>query len=540
MRMLALRLVLGAAILAVPGTMDLARPRIASADCGRLAPSREIRDYRGQAFMGRVRSVERQAAPGNDWVITLDVDEVLVGPVPDSVVFIDSGPDCGTFLPDGLRSGQRILASIGPAHDPDEPRRAFDVLLWRRVTGGWRFHEQALWAADASYAYPPEARRATTRAAIMALVAGASVPYPTVTCPGSPTDPIDAEPGASGSPTLLPARPTTVVPASTTEAPSASRGLGGRWRSMPRSPFASESATGAWTGTEAVFVGAPERRAAAYDPVRRRWRTLSRPPVRLGFDATATWTGSEVVVIGSTRRSVAAIAYDPARDRWRRLPDAPEGQEVTSVAAVPGGIVIGRDGATSNAVSILDLDRACWRSTALPPFVRADARFAAAGDRIVVAGSPWSLLGPRNISVLDRVTGSWGDPVAVPLDEVEDGPAWVGGDQLLVTGEVDGARGAAILDVATGDWRVLTGTRCTGITQTPAIWTGHVLLGRSAALDPSSGQCFDLPARRDRGRRHPAVVWTGRELLVWSGGGAEELPALADGMTYRSPAGVRR
>lgn len=313
---------------------------------------------------------------------------------------------------------------------------------------------------------------------------------------------------------------------------------------MPRSPFASESATGAWTGTEVVFVGAPERRAAAYDPTRRRWRTLPRPPVRLGFDATATWTGSEVVVVGSTPRSVVAIAYDPTRDRWRRLPDAPEGQEVVTVVSVPGGVVVGGaddDDADAPAVSILDPDQGCWRSTGmLPPFVRADARVGAAGDRVIAAGSSWDLLGPRNLSVLDRATGSWSDPVAVPLDDVEDGPAWVGGDQLLVTGDIDGVRGAAILDVATGDWRVLTGMRCTGITQTPAIWTGHVLLGRSAALDPSSGQCFDLPARRDRGRRHPAVVWTGRDLLIWSGGGAEELPALADGMTYRPPAWVRR
>lgn len=147
----------------------------ARADCGRQAPSTDIRDYRGQAFTGRVASLTPPTGPGTEWTITFEVDEVLAGAVPSPYTIIDSGGNCGTFLPQRLAVGEQVLLSVGGARVPEEPGRVFDVLSWRRVPNGWRFDGRALWGGTGD-GFPPEARAATTRGEILGLIGAPALP----------------------------------------------------------------------------------------------------------------------------------------------------------------------------------------------------------------------------------------------------------------------------------------------------------------------------------------------------------------------------
>lgn len=79
-----------------------------------------------------------------------------------------------------------------------------------------------------------------------------------------------------------------------------------------------------------------------------------------------------------------------------------------------------------------------------------------------------------------------------------------------------------------------------GITHDATAWTGQLLLNAWDASDPELVQCYTLPRARDRARRDPAVVWTGRELPIWSGGGGEEIPPDPDGIGYRPPSRATR
>lgn len=128
--------------------------------------------------------------------------------------------------------------------------------------------------------------------------------------------------------------------------------LADRWRTLAPSPLAARvPLVGVWTGAELVIAGgtADGRRdaspeAAAYDPAADAWRTLPAMPVAL-TDAVGLWTGSEVVVVGAAldRDNASldpdgrprAAAYDPVRNRWRMLPPLPLSPQ--AVTAVWGG-----------------------------------------------------------------------------------------------------------------------------------------------------------------------------------------------------------
>jgi hypothetical protein len=67
----------------------------------------------------------------------------------------------------------------------------------------------------------------------------------------------------------------------------------------------------------------------AYDPARRTWRRLPRPPQQLrwaSLNQWVLWTGRELMVGGVEQGpggGTRAGAYDPATNRWRLLPRSP-------------------------------------------------------------------------------------------------------------------------------------------------------------------------------------------------------------------------
>jgi len=92
----------------------------------------------------------------------------------------------------------------------------------------------------------------------------------------------------------------------------------------------------------------------------------------------------------------------------------------------------------------------------------------------------------------------------------------------------------ATLDAATTLWTPLT-TSCPMNTR-EALWTGRIVLDSDLAFDEATGACYTVPPSHDRHRRDPLQLWTGREAIIWSGGGGEEIPPTADGVIYRPPA----
>jgi len=93
-------------------------------------------------------------------------------------------------------------------------------------------------------------------------------------------------------------------------------------------------AVGLWTGSEVVVVGGAldsdntsldpggRPRAAAYDPVRNRWRML--PPLPLSPQAvTAVWGGDRVVAWDYELHAVALVPSTGPQARWYGLPDLP-------------------------------------------------------------------------------------------------------------------------------------------------------------------------------------------------------------------------
>lgn len=95
------------------------------------------------------------------------------------------------------------------------------------------------------------------------------------------------------------------------------------------------------------------------------------------------------------------------------------------------------------------------------------------------------------------------------------------------------------LDPISGVWSTVTECRGAGA---GGVWTGRILLGVTAAYDPVEDHCRDVPlgpARGEpfqgtRGREFPVAVWSGRELITWSGGtGGDSFIVPSDGAAFR-------
>lgn len=237
----------------------------------------------------------------------------------------------------------------------------------------------------------------------------------------------------------------------------------GSWTTGPHSPFAATAnavTAMVWTGREVVVINtaSDERATAAYDPTTRRWRRLDAPPFELAF-FDAAWTGHDVVAVADTGGSgksfprLAVLALDPEEGRWRELP-APPLADVTH---------------RSHGFAI-------WT-----------------GSELVVGG----------------------------------------GHGLDATGAVRGMADVAAWTPSSSTWRTLPDApfAVTGSSRYADAWTGDRAVvwpgggdgdqrdrtGRPVLLDPVTGAWTVGPALPDGAHEDAPPVWTGRELLVWSG-----------------------
>ena len=324
--------------------------------------------------------------------------------------------------------------------------------------------------------------------------------------------------------------------------------LGGTWRPMTPGPFGAVGVPGGWTGSELIVVDPDqERRAAAYDPDNDTWRAIAQPPWRVGAYSRAYWTGSELIFVerrGADGRGLAV--YDPAADSWRTTAPAPRGSIDGSVWA-DGVIVV----ASGSDLATASYDPATDAWTELPPIpIEADplampgmeqaVALYWTGEEVFALTSPHTdPEGTFTVTPLDLTTDTWGEPSIGPLSFLAGVPVWTGEEFVFasyLSSDVRWGPRDGRYDPATGTWTV-TAHAC-DLDTSAAVWTGSLILdvpvGR--AYDPASGQCYTLPAPPRPERSRPLRIWTGTELLAYSGNTGEESRAKRDGIAYQPPA----
>jgi len=321
--------------------------------------------------------------------------------------------------------------------------------------------------------------------------------------------------------------------------------LGGTWRRMARAPFGAVGVPGGWTGEELIVVDPEQkRRAAAYDPATDTWRTIARPPWRVEAYSQAIWTGLELVFVErgwSAQRGFAA--YDPASDAWRTTAPSPVVPADSSQPAVwADGVIIvaGSDLATAA------YDPASDSWTELPPVPGEEGLGLAlysTGEAVFALTSTSADSEARfTFTRLDPGSGTWGPPSTGPLSWLAGVPVWTGEaftfltypsapDQSLDEAPLDGR-----YDPATDTWTV-TENPC-GLDTSAAVWDGSRIVDVTTRLayDPASGTCAKIADPPRKARSRPLRIWTGTELLEFSGNTGEESPAKRDGIVYRPPA----
>jgi N-acetylneuraminic acid mutarotase len=292
-----------------------------------------------------------------------------------------------------------------------------------------------------------------------------------------------------------------------------------------------------WTGTEMIVWGgvafdddAPTGTGARYDPGADEWRPMSRlgaPDRRV--EQTAIWTGTEMVVWGGgdgTATFGDGGRYDPETDTWSALSavNAPSPRVLHTAVWTGTEMIVWGGSSVARVPDMAPLDDgAAWDALANTwrPLSSLEAPAPRAGHVGVWTGTAMIVWGGA-----DEASGS--NPADVSLQR--DGGSYVPGEDRWTSIATVGAPEAAWL--ATG------------------VWTGSELVVWGAVSERVDA--LHSEAHGDGGRYDPlldawvpisshgepdaawgsAAVWTGDELLVWSGTGSPVGPTRG-GAAYR-------
>jgi hypothetical protein len=276
---------------------------------------------------------------------------------------------------------------------------------------------------------------------------------------------------------------------------------------------------------------------AAYDPATDRWRVVADAPIAGRVNPLAAWEGRELLVWGGTRveadgteRPLAdGAVYNPATDTWRKLP--PVGLPGGNV----GGMLAGQFVIVTDQGTAARYDPAANAWTPLPAApVRAGGHIGAiAGDRLVLVAFDDDGV---EAAILDGTTWRW-SATSTPLRRKDAGVAI---DVMRDTAAVM-TLGLA-LETRSRLWQALQPCPAAA----GGAWTGRYLLGVYGAYDAVTNRCLALPPPPPRPEPFGANggrgggVWTGSELLSWSGTtGLDEVYVPNDGAIFRPAAPVR-
>jgi hypothetical protein len=287
-------------------------------------------------------------------------------------------------------------------------------------------------------------------------------------------------------------------------------------------------------------VDGRSRRTAAWDPARDRWREFQRAPHRFDlFSSPAVWTGRELIVLGGSDATMRPMALDPVADRWREVAPAPIGAAEGAVWTGDRVVAVTHAGAAAAYAPDADcwtplprvpgdggVETAHWTGTHVLVETLAAERFPDGGRQLVVA-------------VLDTLTWTWstGSPSPTPIAHGVSG-AWVDGRLVFLDWWPDqGVEGdSAAWDPATDSWQPVS-LPCRAPARDTIVAGALLISGRAKlAFDPVSGTCYVLPPPPAGPFGRAAEIWTGSELVLWSGTRTEDGPTVRIGLAYRPPA----
>jgi hypothetical protein len=372
---------------------------------------------------------------------------------------------------------------------------------------------------------------------------------PVLTVPGTETPAAGTSPAAAVSPAAA-ASPGAEPSDDASPAASTATAIGGpdlsrgRWGRVASAPFGSEYEPAVWTGTRMVAVDSESGRTAVYRPDRDRWREVTPAPRAFDHWARDVWTGREIVILEVTADGtmIDGLAYRPSSDRWRRtarLPAAAGGEtdHALADAAWTGTHVVVVD--SLGLVAAYDPTADCWVELGRVPGEPWAWRLYLAGPSLLVESRRWGE--PVEIRAFDPATGTWSEPSVGPLDRSasEGGGTWIDGRLVYVSwdGTVeDGGAPNAVFDPATMSWSAFEhdcGTRASGSVQ-----AGSLIVASDGrrALDGRTFACIDLPAPPRRLNGTERMVWTGNELIAWSGIRSLPEPPRRGGLVFRPSA----
>ena len=269
----------------------------------------------------------------------------------------------------------------------------------------------------------------------------------------------------------------------------------------------------AWTGSEMVVwaSNSPDGPvgAGAYDPASDTWRSLPAGPLGKREGYASVWTGKELVVVGGnlgdTLATPLAAALDPASGSWRLLPAL---EKITGLLPGPGVVWDGREVWVSGTAC------AKYRSACSPVLLAYDPATDAL-RKIDLSNVP------ADRSHLSLVATYEGDLVFSSVGVANGRIFLVRYDPVANTWKRGGFAPFPVPETA----------------YTQTAWFGD----RYVAADGSSGlQIYGVPADTWEtitpgpsplnSREGSAIVWTGRDLIAWSGTVYEKYnPTPADG-----------
>lgn len=328
--------------------------------------------------------------------------------------------------------------------------------------------------------------------------------------------------------------------------------LTGPWRYISDAPHpVAAGRTAVWTGREMIVAGTnpgsdgtfihSTELAEAYDPASNTWRELAPPPATPSFcRRDAVWTGSEMLVWGCD-----LMAYDPATNDWRRLPDPPTRH---GIAFWTGHELIGWGGGccgdASDDGSAYDPETSIWRKLAPAPISGQQSPAGAWTGRELIILSGQDPDGNRvGGAAYDPASDTWRTIASLPASYDAASAVSFGGKVYAVAAG-SAASSILALDLERNTWKGLGAVAQTLGSATVAR-DQLVMLGgegsRAAGLAYffRTGASVPFVVPRPARGADPALVWTGRELLVWGGtiparGRASSGPRyLASGLAFR-------
>ena len=321
--------------------------------------------------------------------------------------------------------------------------------------------------------------------------------------------------------------------------------------SVVGAPSAREGHTAVWTGTRMIVWGGAADdylgTGGSYDPSTDSWTALSNSGASSPRKYhTAVWTGSRMIIWGGedlTGYLGDGAEYNPGNDNWSSIPVSGAASPRSGHTAVwTGSLMIIWGGSAGNTGALFSPSpgHGSWTpvSQGSAPIAHIGHTAIWTGSRMVIwGGHAAGTSGPVDSGGLyDPTSGSW-VPTSfsgVPAARDHHTAVWTGSRMLVWGGRsLTGAllnTGGSFFPLA-NSWTPLSSSGApAGREDHVALWTGTLMLvwgGTDNTTPLDSGGRYDpvsnswTPTARVRRPVLGPAVWTGNQMVIWSGHGID-------------------